>query len=200
MTDRTFLERMASRVVLPPYWDFRRVRPHAPERDAYPDLTHLSDQELTDLVRANALGVPMVLPLILAPASSPSDEYLLPYEPMITVSGKNIIAKRYVSKGRIRGSIKERWTQDDYDIKVEGILISRHGVYPSEEVSRLRQLCEAGQLIATSPLLELLGISRIVIESWELPHTSGEANQNYRLRCLSDDIYKLLLSKQDLSR
>lgn len=194
-----YLERMATRITLPPYWQFGdRATMVSPED--YPDLRHLSDGELADLVRSNALGMPMVMPLSLAPVDSPDEPWLLPYEPMISIVGKNIITKRYVNKGRVRGSIKERWTQDDYAVKVEGILMSQGTKYPDADVARLRKLCEAGQVIALSPLLEVFGITRLVIEQWEIPHTSGEANQNYSLRCVSDDIYKLLLSREDLKR
>ena len=71
--------------------------------------------------------------------------------------------------------------------------MSESDSYPEDDVCRLRKFCEAGEVIATSPLLELFGISRLVIESWEIPHTSGVRNQNYSLSCLSDDTYKLLL-------
>lgn len=158
------------------------------------------DNALGDLTRHNALGVPMTFPLMLRLPKEGSTDWLLPYEPMLTITGKHILAKRQVAKGRVRGSIKERWTQDDYSVKIEGILMSDDGRYPEEDVRRLRAICEAGEVIATSPLLELFGISRLVIEGWDIPHTSGEANQNYSLSCLSDDIYKLLLTRQDISQ
>ena len=78
--------------------------------------------------------------------------------------------------------------------------MSEDGSYPESEVRRLRSFCEAGELIVSSPILELFGISRLVIEQWEIPYTSGKANQNYSLSCLSDDVYKLLLSREDLRR
>lgn len=49
-----------------------------------------------------------------------------------------------------------------------------------------------------NPLLEIFGISHMVIESWDIPFTSGTANQNYTLKAQSDDIYKLLLTREDL--
>lgn len=184
---------------LVPYLQIGVHRPIAQSGD-YPELRALSDEALQDLVRSNAQGLPMVMPLTLARVDAPDDAWLLPYEPMIHVVGKNIITKRYVNKGRVRGSIKERWTQDDYSVRIEGILIGQDGHYPETEVLRLRQLCEAGQLVATSPLLEVFGVTRLVVEQWDMPHTAGEANQNYTLGCVSDDIYKLLLSREDLRR
>lgn len=154
----------------------------------------------SDLIRHNYTGVPMVFPLMLRIPKEGGEDWLLPLEPMITINGKQVLKKRQVAKGRVRGSIKERWTQDDYSVKIEGILMSDDGRYPEEDVRKLRAICEAGEVIATSPLLELFGISRLVIEAWDIPHTSGEANQNYSLSCLSDDIYKLLLTRQDISQ
>lgn len=165
----------------------------------YDSIKRMSAQGV-DYARTNALGIPMVLPLSLRLDEQGAEDWLLPYEPMIRLTGKNIITTRHVSKGRIRGSIKERWTQDDYQIQIEGILMGSDGRYPEEDVLRLRRYCEAAQVIATSPLLELFGVSRIVINSWEIPHTSGVANQNYKIKALSDDIYKLLLSRNELSR
>lgn len=135
----------------------------------------------------------MVFPLSLRLPKAGERDWLLPLEPMITISGKHVITKRQVAKGRSRGSVKERWTLDDYTVRIEGILQGEGDSYPEADVRRLRRYCEAGEVIATSPLLELFGISRLIIESWEIPHTSGAGNQNYSLSCLSDDTYKLLL-------
>lgn len=186
----------ASRFVVPPYWWVDRVVP-AGVLSAGGNAT-VPDKEVADWIRANALGIPMVLPLSFRLDKAGAEEWLFPYEPMISITGKNIIAKRYVSKGRIRGSIKERWTQDDYDVRIEGVLMTQDGTYPEADVARLRSFCEASQVIATSPLLEVFGIARLVIESWDIPFTSGQANQNYSLSCVSDDIYKLLLSRSEL--
>lgn len=181
---------------LPIVYRGREITQHAPSDFT---LEHLQGEELREL-RSNALGLPMVCPLSLRLDEAGAEDWLLPYEPMIRLTGKNIITTRHVAKGRIRGSIKERWTQDDYQIHIEGVLIGSEGRYPEEDVMRLRHYCEAASIIATCPLLELFGISRIVIQSWDIPHTSGESNQNYKLQALSDDIYKLLLSRGDLNR
>lgn len=186
---------IATRLVVPPYLPARKsvVPPLDPK--GYPDLEAIREEEEKDVLRYNVLGIPMVFPLSLRLPKAGESEWLLPYEPMITITGKQIIARRQVIKGKSRGSVKERWTLDDYSVKIEGILMGEGGRYPEEDVRRLRKYCEAGEVIASSPLLELFGISRLVFEGWEMPHTAGEANQNYSLSCLSDDTYKLLLKK-----
>lgn len=144
---------------------------------------------------ANANGQPMQCPLWMRLEGE--EWWLLPYEPIVTVNGKNVIVKKQVSKGMVRGSIKERWTQDDYQISISGILIG-DGVYPEKDVKRLRRLCEAAKVEVRSPLFEIFSIDRMVIESFDFPHTSGPANQGYTIGASSDDIYKLLLKKEDL--
>ena len=118
---------------------------------------------------------------------------------MISLNGQNILTRRHVSKGSIKGSIKERWTQDDYCVRIEGILFGEDGKYPEADVAKLRKFCEAGHVKALNPLLEIFGISQLAIESWDIPFTSGTTNQNYTIQAYSDDIYKLLLSRDDLN-
>lgn len=196
MASQEIIHTIATRLVVPPPV-FVSPRAQAVGADASEASRHefdrLTIEEQADVVRYNSLGVPMVLPLSLRLPLAGETDWLLPYEPMITITGKHIITKRQVAKSKARGSVKERWTLDDYSIKIEGILMSKADSYPEDDVRRLRKFCEAGEVIATSPLLELFGISRLVIESWEIPHTAGVRNQNYSLSCLSDDTYKLLL-------
>lgn len=163
------------------------------------DVETMTDAELEDVVRTNANGMPMVLPLRFQLEEAGSEEWLFPLEPMISLNGQNMLVRRNVSKGKVRGSIKERWTQDDYSVRIEGILMSTDGSYPDADVAKLRTFCEAGHVKALNPLLEIFGISQLAISSWDIPFTSGTANQNYTIQAYSDDIYKLLLSRDDLN-
>lgn len=195
---------------VPPYWLFRENNFHGvnlgymsaaktiPDSSGF-DVETMSDAELEDVVRTNATGVPMVLPLRFQLEESGVQEWLFPMEPMISVNGQNILVRRNVSKGKIRGSIKERWTQDDYSVRIEGILMGMDGKYPEADVAKLRSFCEAGHVKALNPLLEIFGISQLAIDSWDIPFTSGTINQNYTIQAYSDDIYKLLLSRDDLN-
>lgn len=196
MSDIT-LEQLFTRLPIPPPFLFGKRRTALPS-GASPEVSvPLTGEELEE-VQVNALGLPMLFPLSLAIEGE--EVWLLPQEVMLSVTGQHVLVKRQVSKGVIRGSIKERWTLDDYVIRLEGTLIGKDGRYPEEDVRRLRSYFEAGKLIAYCPLLELFGISRIVIESWEFPHTSGTANQNFTAEALSDDTYKLLLTRRDLTK
>lgn len=213
-TNRFILQDLALRAMgltkVPPYWLFRENNFHGvnlgymsaaktiPDSSGF-DVETMSDAELEDVVRTNATGVPMVLPLRFQLEESGAQEWLFPMEPMISVNGQNILVRRNVSKGKIRGSIKERWTQDDYSVRIEGILMGMDGKYPEADVAKLRSFCEAGHVKALNPLLEIFGISQLAIESWDIPFTSGTINQNYTIQAYSDDIYKLLLSRDDLN-
>ena len=213
-TNRFILQNLALRAMgltkVPPYWLFRENNFHGvnlgymsaaktiPDSSGF-DVETMSDAELEDVVRTNATGVPMVLPLRFQLEESGAQEWLFPMEPMISVNGQNILVRRNVSKGKIRGSIKERWTQDDYSVRIEGILMGMDGKYPEADVAKLRSFCEAGHVKALNPLLEIFGISQLAIESWDIPFTIGRANQNYTIQAYSDDIYKLLLSRDDLN-
>ena len=213
-TSRFILQNIALRAMgltkVPPYWLFRENNFHGintgylPSGKTMPDsdefnVEDMSDAELEEVVRTNALGVPMVMPLRFQLEESGAKEWLFPIEPMISINGQNILVRRHVNKGTIKGSIKERWTQDDYTVRIEGILMSRDGKYPDEDVATLKNFCEAGHVKALCPLLELFGISQLAIESWDIPFTTGLTNQNYTITAYSDDIYKLLLSRDDLN-
>lgn len=197
---RFALENIALRVFggkIPPYWLFRDTGIAQVPSEDYDTIRAMDDAELEDLVRTNALGIPMTMPLSLKLEEPGAHEWLLPLEPMISLTGKHIIKRRQVNKGQVRGSIKERWAQDDYEITIEGVLIGTDGQYPEADVARLKNFCEAAAVNALSPLLEIFGISRLVIESWEMPFTAGQANQNYTIKAYSDDVYKLLLGSNE---
>lgn len=199
---RFILENVALRTIggkVPPYWLFRKGGLSDIDPEEYPEIKRMSDEQLADVVRTNALGVPMQMPVRLKLEEPDAEEWLLPIEPMVSVTGQNIITRRRVNKGRVKGSIKERWTEDDYSVTIEGILMGTDGNYPTADVAKLRKFCEAGRVFILNPLLEIFGISHMVIEKWDIPFTSGNENQNYTLSGYSDDIYKLLLSRDDLN-
>ena len=199
---RFILENVALRTIggkVPHYWLFRKGELSEVDSAEYAAIKRLSDEQLADVVRTNALGVPMQMPVRLKLEEPDAEEWLLPIEPMVSVTGQNIITRRRVNKGRVKGSIKELWTEDDYSVTIEGILMGSDGNYPTADVAKLRKFCEAGRVFILNPLLEIFGISHIVIEKWDIPFTSGNENQNYTLSGYSDDIYKLLLSRDDLN-
>lgn len=187
--------KIKSLLKVPPYHAFAQRTMAEPDNSKY-QFTSLEEQGVFSETNPN--GVPMQCPLSMR--INDSDEWWrLPYEPIITVNGKNVIAKKQVAKGKVRGTIKERWSQDDYMISIQGILINPTGTgYPDEDVKQMRRFCEAAKVKVLCPLFELFSITQIVIESYDFPFTSGPNNQGYTISAVSDDIYKLLLREEDL--
>lgn len=195
---RFILEKMYGQLKNPPYWLFNQPAAAGitPEMESIaPELT---DEQLFDIIVTNMKGVPMVFPLYLAVEGGPW--WLLPYEPQVTIQGTNVLVKKQVAKGAVRGTIKERWAQGDYSLSISGILMGEGGQYPSEDVKRLRSFCEAGKILVKSPQMEMFSITQIVVEDWSIPFTAGQANQAYTINAVSDDIYKLLLRREDLKQ
>lgn len=182
---------------VPPYWLFNQPVVTRQDPSEYDELMMLEEAELEDMVRTNALGVPMRFPLEISLVDQ-EDWWLVPIEPLITLTGRNIIVRRQVSKGKIRGSIKERWTQDDYQAKIEGALMDlKRDDYPRDDVQKLRNFCEAAKLKVRCPLFEIFSINQIVVESYDFPFTKGIQNQQYTINAYSDDTYKLLLKNNN---
>lgn len=132
--------------------------------------------------------------------------FRLPYEPLISISGKNVIAKRRVAKWnaanskQLTGTIKERWSQDDYDITITGVLIGSllrgnvEDCFPRADFEKLKKvLTYAKEIKVNCAPLELLGINSIVIDDFSLPFTKGENVQAYEIKASSDFSYNLLM-------
>ena len=136
---------------------------------------------------------------------SDGQPYLLPYEPIVNISGKNTIIRRNVAKADgLTGTIKERWNQDDYEITITGVLVgsietgSVEECYPREDFERLRDFMTAPRdLQVFCEPLQLLGITNIVIEEFTFPFTKGENVQAYEIKAYSDFAYNLLLDIDD---
>lgn len=149
-------------------------------------------RNVKDLVDSRQV-VAMVMPLTLyLPDDTP---WLLPYEPLISVQGENIIIKRNVAKSEGRGSIKERWAEGDIKVAIEGTFINDDPQkYPATEVQKLRQVIKQRRAIKIeNELLQLLNVNYLVIEEYNLPFSKGENVQNYSLTALSDDSYNLFI-------
>ena len=135
-------------------------------------------------------------------------EFLLPYEPMLSISSKNNIVKRTVAKAddfKYQGTVKERWSRDDYEIKITGVLIGSiltgdvSQCFPKYDFEKLRDILQLRKnwKINCSPL-ELLGINSIVIYDMNFPFTKGENVQAYEITAKSDFDYNLLLEEEDV--
>lgn len=128
-------------------------------------------------------------------AMNSQERFLLPFEPLVSVSGKNVIARRKVAKAKESGTIKERWSRDDYEVTIHGVLTSEdRRKYPSGYMRKLLDLFQQRQAVEVEQaVLAVFGIRFLAIESVNFPHTKGLENQNYEIKAYSDTPINLLI-------
>lgn len=136
-------------------------------------------------------------------------KYLLPYEPMLSISTKNNIVERTVAKSgndiTRQGTVKERWSADDYEIKITGILIGSiltgdvGQCFPRTDFQKLNEILRTRKSwkIYCQPLF-LLGIDNVVVYDMSFPFTKGENVQAYEMMVKSDFDFDLLLEEKDV--
>ncbi len=136
-----------------------------------------------------------VAPLGLGKERSGRDVWYLPLEPRVSVRKRNVMVRTPVAKpGTQGGTVKQRWSSDDYEVSIEGTLIGADGQYPETDVSTLRGLLDhRKELLVVCPLLDVLGIGLLAVEEYELPYTPGQANQEYRIKAYSDADFELIV-------
>lgn len=122
--------------------------------------------------------------------------FQLPLEPLVSVSGKNTIVRRKVAKSKLNGTVKERWSQDDYEVTLQGVVSGAdESKYPEKYLRQLVELFdERGAVEVEQEILLLFGIHYLAIESASFPHTKGMNNQNYEIKAYSDNPAELLIS------
>lgn len=119
----------------------------------------------------------------------------LPIDPTVTLKRKNIITRRNVAKGgTLRGTVKETWREDDWDVTLAGVLRTDDSHTVEEYISTLRLICGSGESIRiySSWLNEAFDITRLVADELTFPVTKGLDYQAYSLKAWSDDSYTLI--------
>jgi Domain of unknown function (DUF6046) len=132
-------------------------------------------------------------------------KWLFPYEPMINISSGNSIIKRNVAKqgDKLIGSIKSRWSRKDFEISVTGVLMgsflsgSVEDCFPKTQMIALFDFLKHNKefYVYCHPL-EVLGITKVVVEDYSFPFTKGENVQAYDLKLVSDFSYNLLIKEE----
>lgn len=117
---------------------------------------------------------------------------------LIRVSLRKTIIKTPVVERR--GTVKELFGTDDYQIKISGNLSYPVGTakskqYPTDLVNKLRRICEfAGPIQISCPQLnEIYNIKSLVIEGAEFPEPIVMNQQGFSLACISDEPVALYL-------
>lgn len=138
-------------------------------------------------------------------STADQDWYLLPWEPLINIEASTRIAERYIAKaGKNQiGSIKERWSLDDFNITITGAFYgqkirgSMAETYPRYEMERLRDyLLTAEAIQVKCEPLQILNINKIAIMSVNFPFTKGESVQAYEIKAKSDFPYNLIYKRK----
>lgn len=145
--------------------------------------------------RKTSLGTDLLMPLRLEIPQQGAWE--IPTEPMISIKGGHKIIRRYPNRSKNGGSIKERWSSDDFTITIKGALIDlKEEKYPENQIKQLRQFCEYKSSIKVENLLcRIFGIERIVIKDYSIPFTQGINIQSYTISAYSDQLFDTLLTE-----
>lgn len=131
-------------------------------------------------------------------------KWSFPYEPMINISSGNNIVKRNVAKqgDKLIGTVKERWSRKDFDITVTGVLIGSimqgkvEDCFPKDQLVKLFEFLKySKEIYIYSEPLQILGITKVVVEDYSFPFTKGENVQAYDLKLTSDFTYNLLIKE-----
>lgn len=95
------------------------------------------------------------------------------------------------------GTVKEYIGAGDSQITINGIITGRNGVYPKDEVNRLKKWLDAP--VAKGIVawwLDNLGISDIVIESYSIPQVQGGYSyQLFTINAISDAPVELKITQ-----
>jgi hypothetical protein len=167
------------------------------ENSVFASYEYISAGILDDNLKEELLGVPHFDELMMRHGDE-GEWWKLPLDPVISVTGKNTIVRRSVLKTNEhtvrRGTVKEIWSQDDYEVNIAGVFIGESNKLPQNELFRLRKYCETRKIIQIrSRLLRIFGITRLAIEDFSLPFTKGMENQMYTIKAYSDDLFELLV-------
>jgi hypothetical protein len=117
----------------------------------------------------------------------------------MSVTGRNIIVRRNVLKAdnNRRGSVKETWSQDDYEINIAGVFIGENGKRPESDLRKLRTYFEQRKpVLVSSDLFSIFNIEKLAIEDYALPFTKGVENQMFTIKGYSDDMFDLLIKDE----
>jgi hypothetical protein len=126
---------------------------------------------------------------------------------LITVrQGRNIIKTPLVNAS---GTVKEFISDNDYEITIVGAIehsdadIARtsQDARPDTEIQNFIRLCRAtSEISVSSRYLTLFGITKIVIEGYELGQKSGQRGlQFFSLTCISDTAKIIRQNREDIS-
>lgn len=139
--------------------------------------------------RNSIFGTPIFMPCKI-------DDYWLPNEPLITITGGKNIVKTVVAG--LEGTVKEEISTNDKLIVIKGIITNDDSDdYPEADVSKIREFCDAsGSRKIVSPICRIFSIHEIAIESYNIFAIEGhQSQQAYQINAWSDRPVELILKE-----
>ena len=96
------------------------------------------------------------------------------------------------------GTVKEYIGKDDMQVTINGIITGKNGVYPLQKVNDLKAWLDAPiSKGLTTWWLDNLGISNVVVSSFQFPQTEGGYSyQVFSISAISDTPVELKISTQ----
>lgn len=153
------------------------------------------DRGGSSVIQTTYLGKEIWLPVKLLHEDLPGGAYLLPYT-VISIEGEKNIVKTPLAERK--GSVRELYNIDDYDITVKGFLIDdKDRVWPSSEIARLQDFYESFTSLGLDNALTniFLKDSRVVITKLSLPEVVGGRKhvRPFVMKLESDSVFELEL-------
>lgn len=117
------------------------------------------------------LGAPLHMEVFMSIPGVENSRYKLPNEPIVSISGSKEKEITTVSRGRKRGSVKEKVNLNSYKINIRGIIINEEdNEYPDEVIRRLRRLIEnPGAIVIDTYTCRLWNIGLAVVNNFRFP-------------------------------
>lgn len=110
-------------------------------------------------------------------------------EPLISVRGNKKIVRTAINGGKRKGTVKELFAMDDWQIEIKGFVQAEDGNFPEEELADIREWFETQDTLRVdNQLLRVLGVQYIAIESVDFPEMVGvEDMLAFQMSGYSDD-------------
>lgn len=128
-----------------------------------------------------------------------TERFAFPADPQVAVNGRNTLALRHVAKSQARGTVKELWSQDDWQVTIDAVLLADDPDSLYNLMSALRTLLDADQPLAVESdhLQRAFAIDRIVVQTYQFAHTKNPSCQRVSITALSDDSHELLADSEE---
>ena len=130
-------------------------------------------------------------------ASFEKGELLLPYS-VISISGKKTIVKTPLAERK--GTVKELYNVDDYDISIKGFLIDEaNRLWPESQIDDLKRIYENQLAVVLDNALTNIFLKdqgqRVVIETLDFPPVEGGRIhiRPFSMKLESDSVFTLEL-------